>query len=127
VVELTKRLESEVILFQVVEAGKHVHTIRGLEHIPFKDRDMDAMKISAQKYLAGIGSKLAGTKATIRSEVSVGDCAREIIKFADEANCRLIAMASHGHSGIEAWIHGSVTYKILQASNTPLLIVRALR
>lgn len=123
VTELAKNLECEVILLQVVEPGKHVHTIGGLEYIPFKDRDIDSVKKIAQKYLDGVSSKLAGTKATIRCEVRVGDGAREIIKFTAETDCRLIAMASHGRSGIEAWIYGSVTYKILQAGEQSVMFV----
>ena len=123
VAELTGRLKSEVILLQVVEPGRHVHSARGLEYIPFKDLNMDSMKIKAQEYLDGASSKLAGTKVIVRREVRIGDCAREIIKFDDEIGCSLIAMASHGHSGIERWIHGSITSKILQSGNRSVLFV----
>ena len=123
VTELTKKLDSEVTLLQVVETGKHVHTIGGLEYIPYKDRDIDLVKTNAQRYLDEISSKFAGTKATVRSEVRVGDGAREIIKLAAEKDYSLIAMSSHGRAGIEAWAHGSVTGKILQASKQSLMFV----
>jgi len=123
VAEITRKLQSEVILLQVVEAGRHVHTVGGLDYIPFKDRDIDSIKTSALKYLDEASSKLATTKATVRCEVGVGDSAREIIKLASETGCSLIAISSHGYSGIEAWIHGSVTSKILQAGNRSVLLV----
>ncbi len=123
---LTEKLESEVILLQVVESGKHVHTIGGLDYIPFKDRDIDSMKTPAQRYLDEVSSKFAGTKATTRSEVRVGDSAHEIIKLATETGCSLIVMASHGHSGIAAWAHGSITSKILQDSNRSFMFVPSL-
>ena len=123
VTELTKKLDSEVTLLQVVETGKHVHTIGGLEYIPYKDRDIDLVKTNAQRYLDEISSKFAGTKATVRSEVRVGDGAREIIKLAAEKDYSLIAMSSHGRAGIEAWAHGSVTGKILQASKQSFMFV----
>ena len=126
VTELTKKLHSEVTLLQVVETGKHVHTIGGLEYIPYKDRDIDLVKTNAQRYLDEISSKFAGTKATVRSEVRVGDGAREIIKLAAEKDYSLIAMSSHGRAGIEAWAHGSVTGKILQASKQSLMFVPSL-
>lgn len=126
VTELTKKLESEVILLQVVEPGRHVHTIGGLEYVPFKDRDIDSAKTRAQKYLDEVSSQFAGTKATTKSEVRVGDGTQEIIKLATETACSLIAMSSHGYSGIEAWIHGSVTSKILQASKHSVMLVPSL-
>ena len=126
VVELTKKLESQVTLLQVIEPGKHVHTIGGLDYIPYKDRDIDKVETSAQRYLDEVSSKFAKTKATVRSEVRVGDSAREIIKLATEKGYSLIAMSSHGYSGIEAWVHGSVTGKILQVSKQSFMFVPSL-
>lgn len=123
VVELTRKLESEVILFEVVEPGHHVHTISGLDYVPFKDRDIDVMKTKDEQYLDSARMQFAATKAIVKSEVRIGDSAEEIIKFADEADCRLIALASHVHSGIEAWFYGSVTHKILQAASQSVLWV----
>jgi nucleotide-binding universal stress UspA family protein len=123
VLELTQKLKSEVILFQALESGHHVHTIMGLDYIPFKDRDIDSMKAKANDYLNKIGEQFAGTKASIRSEIRVGDTAEEIIKCASETDSRLIALASHVHSAIEAWFYGSVTHKILHASSQSVLLV----
>lgn len=72
-----------------------------------------------------VSGELAETKATIRSEVRTGQAAQEIIRFADETKTRLLAISTHGHSGIRRWISGSVAYKVLQAGHTPLLLVRA--
>jgi len=127
VVELTKRLESEVILLQVVEVGRHVHTLGGLTYIRFEDRDMESMRVRAREYLDSLSSKFAVTKAEVSSEVrTADDAAREIMRLATEADASLIALSSHGHSGIVAWFQGSVTYKILQASKQPVMLVPSL-
>jgi nucleotide-binding universal stress UspA family protein len=123
VVELAKKLKSEVILFQALESGHHVHTIMGLDYIPFKDRDIDSMRIEAQNYLNKVSQQFIGTKASIRSEIRLGDTAEEIIKCASETDSRLIALASHVHSAIEAWFYGSVTHKILHASGQSIFLV----
>jgi len=122
VVELTRKLDSEVILIQVIELGHHVHTIMGLDYIPFKDRDMDSMNTKARKYLNEVSEQFAGTRATIRCEVRLGDTAKEIIKYASETDSRLIALASHVHSCIEAWFYGSVTHQILHASSQSVFL-----
>lgn len=36
----------------------------------------------------------------------------------------LVAISTHGHSGVRRWISGSVAYKVIQAGNTPVLLVR---
>ena len=111
--ELAKILPCEVFPIQVVEAGRHVRTIGGLDYVRFKERDISSTKAAVKKYLESVCTDLALTKAKVSCEVRVGDAAREILKFADEKGCTLIAMSSHGHSGIEAWAMGSVTSKIV--------------
>jgi len=125
VIELTKKLASDVILFQVITSGQHVHTVGGLDYVRFTEQQVESMKVNAKKYLEGVGKGFAGTRATVRSEVKFGNSAAEIIKFADETAVPLVAMATHGHSGIERWTFGSVTHKILHGGNTHVLLVRA--
>jgi nucleotide-binding universal stress UspA family protein len=38
--------------------------------------------------------------------------------------CDLLAMATHGRSGFERWMLGSITERVLNGTNLPLLIVR---
>ena len=125
--ELTEKLDLEVILFQVIARGQHVHTVGGLSYFLYPEQQVESMKASAEQYLDGVGRRFAGTKATVRSELKFGDPAAEIIKFAGETDTCLVAMATHGHSGIMRWAFGSVTHKVLHGGNTPLLLVRALQ
>ena len=123
--ELTCRLKSEVTLLQVVAPGQYVHTVGGLNYILFSEQHVETMRADAKQYLEKVGRKLTDTKATIRFEVKTGHTAQEIIKFADETNTRLVAISTHGRSGVRRWISGNVAYKVLQAGHTPLLLVRA--
>jgi nucleotide-binding universal stress UspA family protein len=47
-----------------------------------------------------------------------------IISVAAEQNCDLIVMASHGRSGMRAFLLGSETQKVLTHSQIPVLVVR---
>jgi len=123
--QLTEKLKSGVILLQVVAPGQHVHTIGGLDYVRFTEDHLKLTRADAKQYLEKAGRKLTGTEGIIRLEVKIGDAAQEIIKLADETNTSLIAMSTHGHSGIRQWIFGSVTHKILQAANTPILLAKA--
>jgi nucleotide-binding universal stress UspA family protein len=65
----------------------------------------------------------AGLKAKVlRLE---GDPAGRILDAAEAESADLIAMTTHGRSGLSRWILGSVTERVLRASTTPLLIVRS--
>jgi nucleotide-binding universal stress UspA family protein len=124
VIELSGRFKSEVVLFRAIEEGHHVHSIGGLEYVRFLDQDIDTARSHSFEYLNEVASRFTVNQAVVRPAVRVGDAAREILKIArEEAPC-IISMASHGHSGIEAWILGSITQKIIQSVDMPLLLVR---
>ncbi|HEV7235361.1 MAG TPA: universal stress protein, partial [Ktedonobacteraceae bacterium] len=38
--------------------------------------------------------------------------------------CDVLAMATHGHGGVEQWVMGSVTERVLGASTVPVLVIR---
>jgi nucleotide-binding universal stress UspA family protein len=59
--------------------------------------------------------------------VKQGDAATQILEVCREKGADLIAMTTHGRSGIPRWMMGSVAEKVLRASNVPLLVVRPAR
>jgi nucleotide-binding universal stress UspA family protein len=56
---------------------------------------------------------------------ATGDAASRILESAGRHHADLIAMATHGRSGLSRWVLGSVTEKVLRHATVPLLIVRA--
>ncbi|MGP1629970.1 MAG: universal stress protein [Giesbergeria sp.] len=48
-----------------------------------------------------------------------------ILRAARDRGCDLIFMASHGRRGIEAWLVGSETQKVLTQSKVPVLVWRS--
>ena len=63
--------------------------------------------------------------ASINTKVATGKAADEILKTAEEINADLIAMSTHGRSGISRWALGSVAERVLRSGNRPILLVRA--
>ena len=54
-----------------------------------------------------------------------GDPASSIIDVATETPDRLVAMTSHGRSGVGRWVLGSVADRVVRNSGDPVLVVRA--
>ena len=73
-------------------------------------------------YLNSVLSKTAGMEGT--SEAHEGDAVSRIIDIADESPASLVAMSTHGRSGVTRWLMGSVTDRVLHAIKNPMLIVR---
>jgi len=123
--ELVSKLGGEIIFFQVLALAYHVH-ISGdaAVQVPYTEKEMEPLKMSAQSYLKKMGSKLKERGIPTKYEVKVGAAGYEIIKLADEINADLVAMLTHGRSGIGRWVFGSVAERVVRSGNTPVLLVR---
>ena len=82
--------------------------------------------LNAREYLKNVAERLAEEGLQVRTERLQGDPAEEIVRYAEEhPRITLIAMSTHGRSGLDRWVFGSVAEKVVQASPVPLLIIRA--
>jgi nucleotide-binding universal stress UspA family protein len=79
----------------------------------------------ARRYLAAKAAELRVDGLEVQSRVGAGAAAEGIINAARQTDSALIAMASHGWSGLSRWALGSVADKVVQASETPVLILRS--
>ncbi|HCS49618.1 MAG TPA: hypothetical protein DIW61_15760 [Candidatus Aminicenantes bacterium] len=124
VLEIAAKLKSKVTLLSVVESGQHVHTIGGLDYIRFPEQQVQKMRQDLSAYLDGAVKKFRDRGIEARAELTTGHAAEEIIKRAKAAGARLVAMSSHGKSGLRQWVLGSVSNKVLHAGKTHLLLTK---
>jgi nucleotide-binding universal stress UspA family protein len=85
----------------------------------------DLLRLQATQYLERIEAQLHTEGARVRSIVRMGEAADVILNIADEERASVIAMSTHGRSGLARWALGSVTERVLQASPVPVLAVRS--
>jgi nucleotide-binding universal stress UspA family protein len=79
----------------------------------------------AQRYLDKTAERLRGAGVDCSSETASGPEAAAILERAEAENFDLIAMSTHGRSGLMRWVLGSVADKVLHGTDRPLLLVRA--
>ncbi|WP_163337774.1 universal stress protein [Desulfopila sp. IMCC35008] len=119
----------EIILFHVITATRHtLHFQGGWEavSVPYNEEELTKMKDEAISYLQEVSKGLQNTQATVQCKVSVNEnAADEIIKAEEEVNADLVAMSTHGRSGISRFTVGSVAEKVLRGGSVPVLMVRA--
>jgi len=65
----------------------------------------------------------AGVEAV--SAVRTGLPHRTILDYAEEVDADLIVMGTHGRTGLERYLLGSVTEKVVRTADAPVLTVRA--
>ncbi|MEN9933941.1 MAG: hypothetical protein RLZZ387_520 [Chloroflexota bacterium] len=79
----------------------------------------------AREDLEGLAARLRGEVPQVAVVAPVGDPGELIVDEAQAHHADLIVMATHGYSGIRRWALGSVADKVLHATTTPLILVRA--
>jgi nucleotide-binding universal stress UspA family protein len=83
-------------------------------------------KQNAEKYLEGIVNRLSESGILgVESLILEGSPAGSVIDFARGNNVDLIALSTHGHSGLSGWNVSGVVQKILLRAYTSILLVRA--
>jgi len=78
----------------------------------------------AEDYLRKIEERLKAKGFRVDSHVRYGDEAEEIMDHAGQKDIDLIAMSTHGRSGVKRFLLGSVAEKILRHSPKPIFLVR---
>lgn len=86
---------------------------------------IDAAEREARPYVDAIVGRLTDQGARARGIVRQGAAADVILETAEREKATLIAMSTHGRSGLARFIFGSVANKVLRASPVPLLLVRS--
>ena len=85
---------------------------------------IDVESACAKDYLMAVSrsDELAGIE--IKQEVFSGEPALTITAVARSHHAELIVMCSHGETGFQRWVLGSVTQKVTRHSSIPVLVLR---
>jgi len=87
--------------------------------------DPEVERIDAEEYLAPLAVDFRRAGIRVKTEVRRGPAAEEIVKAASESNADLLAMTTHGRSGLGRFFLGSVAETVLRTSTLPVLLMRA--
>lgn len=118
---LAKNTGADVTLIHVVHTSEEM---KSNEAYRFLQPSLEQAKTNAHDYLRRLVQQLNDAGVTTHSRVLVGVAATEIVHCAEQEGMDLIALATHGRSGLQRWFYGSVAEKVLHTTRTPLLLIR---
>ena len=102
----------------IVEMATHIFA----DGARYLDTMIEDSVRNSEHYLRGIACTFpSGTKCTVEK----GKAEQMIIETAAADKGTLVTMATHGRSGMNRWLLGSVTEKVLRGGTNPMLLVRA--
>jgi len=125
VVNIANALNLEVILCRAYELAASAY-YGSEDYLPNYDDMLLNLKKEVEDYLT---AKVAVLRQAGLAKVSwiamAGAGADEIVRYSREHPDTLIAMCTHGRSGVRRWVLGSVTERVVRRSEDPVLVVHA--
>jgi nucleotide-binding universal stress UspA family protein len=119
--EIAGPLDLEVVLVRVVQP-QPPQVIEGSRHVVIED--VEARRIDAEEYLAPLALELRGKGIRAQTQVRRGEPSLEIVAAARESGADLIAMTTHGRSGLGRLVFGSVAEAVLRQAHLPVFLMR---
>jgi nucleotide-binding universal stress UspA family protein len=116
--ELARMCKSAVVLIHVADGW----AARNLNALSL--RESEEMQAD-RSYLEAQTAALRAGGIDAESLLAGGDPATEIAAAADREHCDLIAMAVHGHRGIQDLLYGNTANGVRHRTTVPVLMVRS--
>jgi nucleotide-binding universal stress UspA family protein len=122
--------KAKVILLQVMEPlqiiNPSLHVTSALtDTVKESLKDFNRRYEEVNTYLSGRLGEFREKGIDVRKFVEQGPVVETVISVAQRENADLIAMASHGRSGMSRVFYGSVAAGVLQQIDRPMLIIRS--
>lgn len=123
---LAVQSKAELILFRVVPDASSLSQVleqsRNIMHIDDRQEHFVDEALAALEKLA---EELRLHDLKVTPVVQSGPPAAKLIDYAHEKGVDLIVMSSHGRSGLNRWVFGSVAEKVLRGAGCSIFLVRA--
>ena len=120
--DVAKALGASLVLFNAVIP---LDIYPGAEVAPTRVGSIiDDLLAQAHSFLTAVEKECAGRGVKARSVATIGFPVDETARVATEVGAGLIALATHGRSGVNRWIMGSVADGVVRRSALPCLLVR---
>ena len=121
ILEIAGPLDMEVVLLRVV-VPIPPSVIEGSRHVELDD--VEKRRLEAEEYLTPITADLRAKGIRVTTQVRRGEATAEILAGAKAAGADLIAMTTHGRSGLGRLLFGSIAEAVLRQSDIPVFLMR---
>jgi nucleotide-binding universal stress UspA family protein len=95
--------------------------------VPSSPPALQEIEAGSREYLDDVAIKIKKEGLSVTTRVDVGYAAETILEAASATGADLIALCTHGRSGPERWIRGSVADAVVRHADRPCLVLPAPR
>lgn len=118
---LARTVGAEIVLLRVVTPPMVLYPG---EVVPSAPPVLDDLEAAARSYLVKLAAAVRHDGLRVQLEVVTGEATEAIVEAADRFDAGLIAMSSHGRTGLARALIGSTAEGVVRQSTKPVLVVR---
>jgi len=124
--KLALGFDSKVVFLQVVQADFVYGSPQDyFTAVALEEANIETIRRESKTYLSSLRGEFREKGIQARFIVTEGPVVQMIINVADREGADLIAMASHGRTGLARVFYGSVAAGVLHQVDRPLLMIRS--
>lgn len=124
--KLAPEVEREVVLLQAVTPAKIMLAEAAIPDVAAETAITEQNVKIAREYLESVRKDWEGRGVAFSTKVVLGEAAEQIVEMSEDMDVDLIAMSTHGRSGLGRLAFGSVTERVLHAKGRiPIVVIRA--
>jgi nucleotide-binding universal stress UspA family protein len=121
------RFKSKIVLLQAFTIPSSVAAAEAQAaplNSDFIQEEVQRLEAEAKAYLEKVATMLRGKGLDVACITLQGTAGDAIVGYAQNEPVDLIALATHGHSGLGRVIFGSVADHVLRESGLPILVIK---
>lgn len=117
-IDLAERYDARLHALYVVDANAYSTLEAGTDVV------ISALEEEGEEAVSAVAEQAEAAGIETATEVQTGTVHRSIIDYADENDIDLIVMGTHGRRGLDRYLLGSVTEKVVRTADAPVLTIR---
>lgn len=121
--DVAHRYGSEIVLLRATQIPDMVVDVTGLPVASLAEMRRNE-ELGMREYLDGWQKRIADAGLPCRIVTRVDGAAQGILAQAENDDISLIVMSTHGRSGFNRWVQGSVAERVARRAPCPVLLVR---
>ena len=120
-----ERFGGKLVLLQVIGTPGAIYA-PGIEAVPIAVplEQAPEEETGARDYLKGLAQHLRQRGIDVECLTLMGSPGERIVSYAEENDFQLVAIATHGRSGLGRLVFGSVADHVIRHSARPILLIK---
>ncbi len=117
-VDHAKRYDARLHTLYVVDTTAYASLDAGAQSV------INALHEQGETALHAVAERAEAADVSVVSEIISGSPHKQLLSYAETNDIDLIVMGTHGRTGLDRYLLGSVTERIVRTADVPVLTVR---